>query len=172
MSISDPLRLVVFDCDGTLVDSQHSIIDCMTSAFEEHGLTAPLADDVRSIVGLSLDEAISRLTPDLTPEAIDVLVENYKLAFQRSRRLGEHDEPLYPGTIEVLRELEDAGYLLGVATGKSMRGLKATLGRHGLIDRFQTLQTADIAPGKPHPGRVVASGDNGGPEGNAVDPVG
>ena len=75
---------------------------------------------------------------------------HYRQAFGELRRK-PHYEPLYPGTEEAIDRLEAAGFVLGVATGKSRRGLATTLGRHGLLQRFVTLQTSDVAAGKPHP---------------------
>lgn len=144
-------RLAVFDCDGTLVDSQHNIVAAMSAAWRARGLAPPPASAVRRVVGLPLLEAISRLHPRGSDEVHLSLTEDYKNAFHSLRQQPDHHEPLYHGTVEALDELEAAGYLLAVATGKSRRGLDATLERHGLKDRFVTLKTADDGPGKPHP---------------------
>ena len=148
------IRLVVFDCDGTLVDSQHAIIEAMGRAFEKSGLAAPGARVVRRTVGLSIAAAMAELHPRGGFEARAALVEDYRQAFHELRSRPDHDEPLYDGAAETLASLEAAGYLLGVATGKSQRGLRATLDRWGLRERFVTLQTADDAPSKPHPGML------------------
>lgn len=144
-------RLAVFDCDGTLVDSQHNIVAAMDAAWRSHDLKPLPAAAVRRVVGLPLLDAIASLHPLGSHEAHLSLTENYKQAFQSLRQQPDHHEPLFPGTEEALRALEDAGCLLGVATGKSRRGLNATLSRHGLEERFITLKTADDGPGKPHP---------------------
>jgi phosphoglycolate phosphatase len=151
MAETNSIRLVVFDCDGTLVDSQHNIIRSMTAAFRDSGLPDPTAEEVRSIVGLSLREAMAVLTPDLDDDGHAGLVEAYRNAYTRLRMDNQMEEELYPGVHDVLMDLEAAGFLLGVATGKSLRGLHATIERHGLEGRFVTLQTADLAPSKPHP---------------------
>ncbi|MEX1148079.1 MAG: HAD-IA family hydrolase [Sphingomonadales bacterium] len=147
--------LVLFDCDGTLVDSQHMIIAAMDEAFLAHGLTPPDAAAVRRIVGLSLAPAVALLLPPdrAGMELVHDVVEAYKRAFRRMRMDGG-EEPLYPGIEAVIPALAGAGYVLGVATGKSTRGLKAVLKRHGLTGYFETLQTADGHPGKPHPSMV------------------
>jgi phosphoglycolate phosphatase len=145
------IRLAVFDCDGTLVDSQHNIVAAMDAAWRTHGLHPLPATTVRRVVGLPLLEAIASLHPSGTDEIHLSLTEQYKLAFHALRQQADHSEPLFPGTLEALNELEEAGYLLAVATGKSRRGLNATLERHGLQDRFISLKTADDGPGKPHP---------------------
>jgi len=145
-----PLRLVVFDCDGTLVDSQHTIVESMDAAFHAHGLAPPAPEAVRRVVGLTLAEAIARLTPELTAADHAALTEGYKAAFVALHARDDHHEPLYPGTREVLDVLDATGLLMGVATGKGRPGLLATLERHGLVERFVTLQTSDRARGKPH----------------------
>jgi len=145
------LRLAVFDCDGTLVDSQHSIVAAMYAACDTHDYPKPSAEAVRRMVGLPLTEAFARLMPDQDPEAHDLLRQSYAEAFFTMRQKGEVVEPLYPGVLEALDGVEAAGWLMGMATGKSMRGLVATLGSHGLGERFVTLQTSDKALGKPNP---------------------
>jgi phosphoglycolate phosphatase len=144
-------RLVVFDCDGTFVDSQHVIIACMLQAYAAHGLPAPEASAIRRVIGLPLLECMARLSPEHPEDRHALLSEAYKEAFLASRQRPDHNEPLFDGAAAALERLEAQGYLLGVATGKARRGLNAVLDRHGLAHRFVTLQTADIGPGKPHP---------------------
>lgn len=144
-------RLVVFDCDGTLVDSQHVIVACMLQAYAAHGLTAPEAAAIRSVIGLPLVECMARLSPDHPEDRHVMLSEAYKDAFFASRQRPDHHEPLFDGAMAALDRLEAQGYLLGVATGKARRGLDAVLDRHNLSRRFVTLQTSDLGPGKPHP---------------------
>lgn len=146
--------LALFDCDGTLVDSQYAIIGAMADAFRSEGLEAPAAARVRRVVGLSLVDAVARLLPEGEPRLHHLLSERYKEAFQRQRLAGQHREPLYPGLREVLEVLDADGVLLGVATGKSMRGLMGVLEHHDLTRFFVTLQTADVGPGKPDPAMV------------------
>ena len=148
------MRLVMFDCDGTLVDSQYVIIDSMQAAFKARGLPPPSGEAVKRIVGLSLPEAIGRRHGESDTVLIDRLVAAYKEAFLDLRASKNLHEPLYAHVEETLSALEAAGYILGVATGKTQRGLIATLETHGLNKYFVTLQTADVAPGKPHPGML------------------
>lgn len=148
------LRLVVFDCDGTLVDSQHLIFAAIGQAFKALGQPVPGLDEVRRIVGLSLVEAMSGLLPQGAADLHLQLAEAYKAAFRELRSARAVHAPLFPLVRETLEALSAAGYLLGVATGKSRVGLAATLEEHGLADYFTTLQTADDAPGKPHPGML------------------
>lgn len=105
----------------------------------------------RRIVGLSLPQVFARIAPDADGPLRGQLAERYKAAFHTLRDEGRAHEPLYPGIADVLGELEDRGWLLGVATGKSDRGLDLCLSAHGLHPRFVTLQTADRHPSKPHP---------------------
>ncbi len=146
--------LVVFDCDGTLVDSQHMIVAAMQAAFESRGHPPPEPEAVRSIIGLSLEAAVDALIPEKDPVEVAALTQAYKDAFLALRRADHHD-PLFPGTREALDALkarEDV--LLGIATGKSRRGLDVVLEREGLRSHFFTLQTADDAPSKPHPAMI------------------
>lgn len=150
-----PLRLVVFDCDGTLVDSQHTIIAAMTAAWHAHGLRPQAPDAVRRVVGLPLEVAIARLAPAQPGDRVQRLGDAYRDAFFELQARPDHHEPLYPGVREVLGRLEAAGALMGVATGKGRRGLAATLDRHGLTRHFATLQTSDRARGKPDPDMLL-----------------
>ena len=145
------VRLAVFDCDGTLSDGQAAICAAMAEGFAEAGLAAPDPHQVRRIVGLSLPGAVARLAPAETPEAHSRVVEAYKQAFFRARERGAVHEPLFEGMGDLLGRLHRAGWKLGVATGKSDRGLKSCLTLHGVFDLFVTLQTADRHPSKPHP---------------------
>ena len=147
-------RLIVFDCDGTLVDSQHNIVAAMRRAFAMNDLPEPEAQAVRRTVGLSLDHAMAVLWPASGFDLRSNLVEDYSRAFQELRALGTPESPLYDGAAEAIIELNGAGYMLGVATGKSRRGLQNLLENFDLAQYFVTLQTADDAPGKPHPGMV------------------
>lgn len=146
-----PTRLAVFDCDGTLVDSQHNIVTAMTTAFRVHGLAAPDPAAVRKVVGLHLSEAIDRLLPDSRVHAAQAVCQSYIDAFRVLRDRHDHEEPLYPGAAAALDILEKSDAILAIATGKSRRGLEVTLDRHGLRDRFVVLKTADDGPGKPDP---------------------
>lgn len=151
------MRLILFDCDGTLVDSQATIVTCAQAAFTAQGLAPPAAEAVRRIVGLSLAEAMLELLPEPDPSLALRLAELYKSAFLTHRTRPDFHEPLFPGTRELLDALRERDLLLGVVTGKAMRGLRFVLERHGLEDHFVTLQTADLHPSKPHPAMVRAA---------------
>lgn len=148
------IRLAIFDCDGTLVDSGASIHLAVEAAFAAHGLVAPPRDEAKKVIGLSLDQAMMRLAPDADHGALSA---TYKDAFFAMRSAGELEEPLFDGIVELLDRMEADGWLFGVATGKSMRGLRHVLERHCLDRRFVTLQTADHHPSKPHPAMVLTA---------------
>ncbi len=147
-------RLALFDCDGTLVDGQAGVVNAMEASFVELGLPAPDRHQVRRIVGLSLPQAIRLLAPD-TNEAIRAELDAaYRRIFRAARESGQLVEPLYDGIAELVSDLAAESWVLGVATGKSQRGLEHCLATHGLTAHFATLQTADHHPSKPHPSMV------------------
>ena len=155
-------RLVVFDCDGTLVDGQAAICETMELAFRNTGLAAPERNKVRRIVGLSLPFALRELAPDATDDERHAVVEAYKAGYRELRLSGALREPLYAGIAALIDELDAEGRLLGVATGKSDRGLHACLDTHGIKHRFVSRQPADRHPSKPHPAMLEAAlGDAG-----------
>jgi phosphoglycolate phosphatase len=134
----------------------------MNAAFEAHAYPKPDAEAVRMVVGLPLHVAMGRLLPDAEADVPKKLASSYIEAFHSLREKGEVADPLYPGVLDILTVLEDAGWILGIATGKGRRGLLATLETHDLVERFQTLQTSDTAPGKPNPGMLLnAMGETG-----------
>ena len=150
--MSHRFQLIVFDYDGTLVDSQHMILRAMQEGFAAEGLDGPPVEAVRRVVGLNLDLAIATLLPESEDRALVARVaEGYRQAFLALRTAPDYHEPLFPGAREVLARLERDGVRLGIATGKARRGLLASLESHGLAHHFVTLQTADVAAGKPYP---------------------
>lgn len=167
--MAEDLRLVLFDCDGTLVDSARSIHDAIVVAWTALGLDPPAPDTARRVIGLPLGHAIATLAPEQPDETVHDLTRLYGEAFARSRAEGSLVEALYPGAADTVHTLDGAGDLLGVATGKSLRGLTATLAHHGLSDRFVTLQTSDLAPGKPQPDMALrAMAETGAEPGRTV----
>src|SRR5205085_11938764 len=108
----------------------------------------------RRVIGLSLVEAMADLLPSASMAEHAELAEQYKRNFMALRVAGQVEEPLFDGVIELLDALEEDGWLLAVATGKSDRGLKHCLDAHGIHARFVSLQTADRHPSKPHPSMV------------------
>src|SRR5689334_7174761 len=123
--MAKPLKLVIFDCDGTLVVSQHMICSAMTQAYLAHQLPVPERDTMLSIVGLSLTEAFTHLGKGDAQFPVASLAEHYRLAFRALREGGAQVEPLYPGAreaVETLSGREDV--VLGIAAGKSQRGAR------------------------------------------------
>jgi phosphoglycolate phosphatase len=162
-------RLAIFDCDGTLVDSQANICLAMEHAFDEAGMTPPSRHATRRIVGLSLVEAMRVLLPAADSEIHIEMAERYKASYLVLRNNGLEHEPLYDGIAALLSSMDESGWLLGVATGKSDRGLERCLDHHGIKGLFVTLQTADRHPSKPHPAMVIqALADAGAEAANAV----
>jgi phosphoglycolate phosphatase len=162
--MSAPLRLVLFDVDGTLVDSQGSIVSAMTACFEAQSLPVPEREAILSIVGLSLPNAMAQLAPEHPETMQHRLVEGYKEAFQAQRlEQGAASSPLYPGALDAIQALHAVPeVLLGVATGKSQRGLDALIEAHELGRFFVTRQVADHHPSKPHPSMIdTARGETG-----------
>lgn len=150
------MYLVVFDCDGTLVDSQHTILHGLEVGFEAVGLKMPDRQTALSIVGLSLEPAFLQLVGRENEDLVPRMCEAYRSA-KVSRRIAALDhDPLYPGTREVLDMLSRRDdVLMGVATGKHSRGVAHMVEVHDLHGKFITVQTADKAPSKPHPGMLL-----------------
>ncbi len=148
-------KLVIFDCDGTLVDSQDLIVQAMNLAFERSGMAPPTRKNTLSIVGLSLIEAMQMLVPDASDGDHSELAERYKASFGDLVSDTDRQEPLYDGALGAVRNLaERDDVVLGIATGKSQRGVRRVLLEHDLQHCFVTIQTADDAPSKPHPAMI------------------
>jgi phosphoglycolate phosphatase len=151
-------RLALFDCDGTLADSQHEIVAAMHRAFAMLGLSPPHASAIRTNIGLSLPGIAAKLLPNAGSDQQAKLVDAYREAYFEARTApGAEPEPLYDGIRELLDKLSASGWTLGVATGKSRRGLDRLLAAQGIAEQFATLQTADVHPSKPHPAMVEAA---------------
>lgn len=154
----DHPRLILFDVDGTIVDSLDHIMAAMERAFAAQGLPAPAREDVQGIIGLSLEEAMGRLAPRLAAEDHAALAGDYRKAFFDLHEEGGENAPLYAGMDRLISTLSsDPLTLLGVATGKSRRGLERLFRAHDLGRHFHTIQTADSHPSKPHPAMIEAA---------------
>lgn len=145
--------LLLFDLDGTLLDSAEMILECQRLAFTAIGLPVPSRERGLSIVGLSLREAFVELVGEHGP--VEDLAEAYRQSFHALRMQGAELERLFPGVKPLLAELAASEpHCLGIATGKSQRGVRAVLGSYGWEGVFRTIQTSDDAPSKPHPGMI------------------
>lgn len=141
-------RLVIFDWDGTLMDSERQIVHCMQMAAHDLELVVPTYESVRHIIGLGLPEAIERLFPRHDAETRELVRQGYARHFVAGSG-GSSD--LFPGAQALLAELRDRGLLLAVATGKSRVGLDRVLLKTGLTTMFDLTRTADETRSKPDP---------------------
>ncbi len=150
------LYLLIFDCDGTLIDSRKSIVEVATMVIEQFQL--PMPDDARILetVGLSLPQAIAHLFPHEPESLILEMSDAYKGAFMQMRAEERIVDPLYDGASSLLQDLYGYDHVfLGIATGKARRGVNAEFERLDIdIRKFSTIQTADVAASKPHPDMI------------------
>ncbi|MDK9725144.1 MAG: HAD-IA family hydrolase [Sterolibacteriaceae bacterium MAG5] len=140
-------ELIVFDWDGTLMDSAALIVDSVQAAARDIGLEPPSEERARHIIGLGLADAMRYALPDLEPEHYDQLVDRYRHHYL-SR---DHQLVLFEGIRELIDELAAGDHILGVATGKSRRGLDRALDGSGLRPHFHATRCADECHSKPHP---------------------
>lgn len=149
------MKLVVFDMDGTLIDTQELISEHMATTFLGAGLTPPTPAESRRVIGLSLPLALARLAHTDDDVLVAKLVESYRTHYKDSLINSGNRECLFPGTLDALNRLKaQDDVLLGIATGKGLNGVHRILGLHGIADYFVTLQTPDHNPSKPHPGML------------------
>jgi len=153
--MSAPRLLVVFDVDGTLIDSQHAIVSAMRGAYAAHALEPPQREDILSVVGLSVAEAVAELSRATPGHPLEAIGGAFKTMFRESLAQGAGEAPLYPGAAAVIDRLSARGDLaLALATGNSRRGVERFLDRFGYEGRFASTQCADDAPSKPHPAMI------------------
>ena len=143
-------RLLVFDWDGTIIDSANTIAECIRLAAADVGLPVPTKEQASHVIGLGLHDALRHAVPDLTPEGVQEFVERYREHFRAS----EHTMDLFAGMRELLKSLQSER-ILGIATGKSRRGLDRSLDATGLRPYFRASRCADETHPKPHPAMLL-----------------
>jgi phosphoglycolate phosphatase len=148
-------RFAVFDIDGTLVDSRAIITACMDKAFIGAGMPPPGFERTRRVIGLSLAPGLAYLAPQADDALRTLILESYRTAFFEMRQDPTFHSPAYDGADALLRSLLADNWVLGIATGKSRRGLDAMLEQHAWGHLFQAHFCADDGPGKPHPHMVL-----------------
>jgi phosphoglycolate phosphatase len=167
------MRLVIFDCDGTLVDSQNAICAAMEHAFNMLQLPIPTRSDILNVVGLSLPQAFAALAAGHPVTIQAALAEHYRSDFPAKRQQALLHDPLYPGVGDVVTALSRRdNVLLGIATGKSKRGVARLLDREGWRHHFVTVQTADDNPSKPDPSMILRAVAETGAEPSATLMIG
>jgi phosphoglycolate phosphatase len=146
-----PYSVIVFDWDGTLMDSTHSIVAAIQGACRDLELRVPTAAEAAWVIGLSLEPALRRAVPDLTPSMEPLFLERYRFHYLSK----DTQLKLFDGVPEMLSDLQAAGATLAVATGKSRVGLNRALTATSLHSVFAATRTADETFGKPHPGMLL-----------------
>ena len=141
-------KLLVFDWDGTLMDSEARILDCVRATVRELELETPTDNEIRNIIGLGLKEAVETLFPGADDSLVGQVIEQYRHYFLHG---DQTPSSLFPGAQTVLQELAGRDYLLAVATGKGRQGLDKVLEETGLEDLFHATRCADETFSKPHP---------------------
>ncbi|MBC7684069.1 MAG: HAD-IIIA family hydrolase [Bdellovibrionales bacterium] len=139
--------LIVFDWDGTLMDSTSTIVKCIQAAARDLGLRVPHDDEASHVIGLGLHEAMQAAMPNIDPALYPKMVERYRYHYLSK----DHELVLFDGVREMLMELSQDGYFLAVATGKSRVGLNRALNAVGLLSLFDATRCADETFSKPHP---------------------
>ncbi len=149
-------NLIVFDCDGTLADSQHLIVEAVRLAFQGADLSVPERSTILRTVGLSVPESLQILAGHRSPETRHELARTYRECYSALRRQPNAGEPLFPGAGSLLFNLAARkNVLLGIASGKSSRGVARFIEQNDLRGVFATVKTADNAPSKPHPAMLL-----------------
>lgn len=146
------IKLLVFDWDGTLADSTTSIVTAMQATIVESGMEPRGENDIKNIIGLGLQEAVSILYPELNPAAREDLAQKYRLNYSQAN-FGK--TRLFPGVVSTLEHLNKRGYRMAIATGKSRKGLDNSLRDTGISDFFHYSRCSDESVSKPHPQMLI-----------------
>ena len=155
------MRLIIFDMDGTLVDTVGLIVETVTDAFAAINEPVPSEAAIRSISGITAREAMGMLSPGATPERVDTITESYRKHYRE--RAGVSREPLFSGALEALDALRaQPDSILASATGKGYRGAGTRLERHNIRERFHSVETPDHNRGKPDPQMIYTAMEKAG----------
>ncbi len=141
------IKLLVFDWDGTLMDSEAQIVSCMQAAIGDLDLEQRSVDEIRNIIGLGLQEAVNGLYPGADASLTQAIADQYRTHWLAS----DHPSPLFPGVEATLHLLKEEGFRLAVATGKGRKGLDKVLQQTGLGGLFDATRCSDETRSKPHP---------------------
>jgi phosphoglycolate phosphatase len=147
----EPYELLIFDWDGTLMDSAAAIAEAIQAACADLGLPVPPTSQARYVIGLGLTDAMRHILPDLPESEYPKIVDRYRLHFLKR----DGGTTLFEGAREMIEDLRERGYMLAVATGKSRRGLDRALEGTGLRGMFDATRCADEGFAKPHPGMLL-----------------
>ncbi len=162
------MRLVIFDLDGTLIDSVALIVETVTNAFT--AVREPVPDEraIRAISGITARDAMALLAPAAAPERVEIILDSYRQHYLSEA--GAAREPMFTGAMDALDRLQtDPATILAVATGKGYNGAVTLLERHGIVGRFNSIQTPDHNRGKPDPQMIeTAMGKAGAGRGQTV----
>ncbi len=147
-TLKQPVELVIFDWDGTLMDSEQAIVSAMQGAIRDMGIEPRTHGEISNVIGLGLVEAVTMLYPRATEAFAQQLSDHYRHHWLQTAQ-GQSD--LFPGVLELLEQLSSDGVKIAVATGKSRRGLEQVLQESGLASSFDTTRCADETRSKPNP---------------------
>lgn len=165
------MRLVIFDLDGTLIDSVALIVETVRNSFS--AVDEPVPDEklIRAISGITARDAMGILSPAASPERVEIILESYRQHYMQ--HAGVAREPLFAGALDALNRLQtDPETILAVATGKGYRGAVTLLERHDIIGRFHSIQTPDHNRGKPDPQMIATAMERAGAAGDRTVMIG
>jgi phosphoglycolate phosphatase len=155
------MRLIIFDLDGTLIDSVGLIVETVAAAFSAINEPVPTETAIRAISGITAREAMGVLAPAATPSRVEEILDSYRAHYRR--RAGAAREPMFRGALDALDRLQlQRDTVLAVATGKGYQGAVTLLERHAILERFHSVQTPDHNRGKPDPQMIETAMEKAG----------
>jgi phosphoglycolate phosphatase len=155
------MRLIIFDMDGTLIDSVGLIVETVTAAFNAINEPVPTETAIRAVSGITAREAMAIIAPAATPSRVEEIVDSYRSQYRQ--RAGTAREPMFQGALDTLNRLQrQKDTVLAVATGKGYQGAVTLLERHKILDRFHSVETPDHNRGKPDPQMIETAMEKAG----------